>query len=311
MDQRFVERAQRYWTPDRLARVTGGKDLLVHPDEAPYLLRVMGLLNGDCSMSTKCVRKYRQINHMLRLIMTKVEAVARLKKPVCVLDACCGSSFLSLLLAWLFEEKLRVDYRVLGLDRNPQAIEDSRERVRLMGWGARTGFGVGTIDERSWRRNFNEVFPADSADSNPNILIALHACDTATDDALMLGVRLGSELIAVAPCCQAELARQWKDATVVKSPIEIFMQTPEFRRECAADATDAMRMLLMRSSGYDVWAREFVPSDHTPKNRLLICLKGDADVQMAMNEYLAFKNAMGGMGIGLESRLTGSSLKID
>jgi hypothetical protein len=136
-------------------------------------------------------------------------------------------------------------------------------------------------------------------------VVALHACDTATCDALVLGVRLGVELIAVAPCCHGELARGWKaladgGAAGAFAPV---WGAPHLRRETAAFVTDAMRTLLLRAAGYQVAPMELVPSEHTTKNTLLAAVRGAEADPTARAAYEALVAATGGVGLALASRL--------
>jgi len=106
----------------------------------------------------------------------------------------------------------------------------------------------------------------------------------------------------VAPCCHAELARAWSDLDG-RGAFGSIHGTPHLRRETAATLTDAMRALLLRGAGYEVWPLEFVPSEHTPKNTLLRAMRrGDAS-DAAMAEYRSLVDATGGRGLALADRL--------
>ena len=140
-------------------------------------------------------------------------------------------------------------------------------------------------------------------------VIALHACDTATCDALALAIRVAADLIAVAPCCQAEVARGW--AAIAegggRGAFAAIWHTPHLRRETGADLTDAMRSVLLRSAGYQVSAIEFVPSDHTRKNTLIRAVRNPdvtpAARQAFRDEYDALVEVTGGVGISLGQTL--------
>src|SRR5205823_6267998 len=132
-------------------------------------------------------------------------------------------------------------------------------------------------------------------------------CDTATCDAIALGVEIGAELIAVAPCCQAELARGWAalDLRGAAGPFATIRAAPHLRRETAALVTDAMRALLLRAAGYEVLAMEFVPSEHTRKNTLIRAIRRGAPDPAARDEYEALREATGGAGVALATRVAG------
>jgi len=285
---RFAERARAYWTDDRTRELTGGKRLAVLPAEAPTLLRALGLLGGDASMSPRHVRKYFQINHLVRFVEP---AVFGHDDPLDVLDAGCGRSYLTLLLAWCARRRGRV-LRVLGIDRNPDVIDDCRRRTELAELDDVVRFEVAdlaTIDPKSVRAD---------------IVVALHACDTASCDAIALGVAIGARVIAVAPCCQAELGRAWASLAErgVAGGFAPIWNAPHLRREIAADVTDAMRVVLLRGAGYDVTATELVGHEHAVKNTLIRAVRADRD-PAARAAYTALVDATGGCGLALASRL--------
>jgi hypothetical protein len=120
-------------------------------------------------------------------------------------------------------------------------------------------------------------------------------------------VKNAAELIAVAPCCQAELARGWEaladaDATGAFAPV---WNTPQLRRHTAADLTDTFRTLLLSAAGYETRAVEFVASEHTPKNTLIRAIRRSDGDDAALREYAELRDATGGVGIELESLLGG------
>ena len=305
MDNRYCEKARTYWTPERVVRVTGGKKLHLLPDESPALLRIMGLLNADGSMADRSVSKYRQINHLLAMIGPRLLPLAKRNQPLYILDACCGNSFLSLLVIWFLSEKNGVELRLVGIDRNESVVAASRERVASLGWSDRAVFATGDICLQSWNTAVRGGFETEEGLGQlPNAVIALHACDTASDDALALGVECRADLIAVAPCCQGELARAWKLREGAEHPLKIFFETPTLRRETAAQVTDGMRMLLMQGEGYETSALEFVPSDHTPKNRLILCERTSRCFDAAgIAGYHALREHSGGDDIKLAKKL--------
>jgi SAM-dependent methyltransferase len=300
----FAARARAYWTPARTAELARGKALILPPAEAAVLLRALGLLHQDASMPPPQVRKYFQINHMVALLGPGLRELRARHPAIRLLDAACGRSYLTLLLAWCAKHVWGHPLEVLGVDRNPAVIEEGRRRTQLAELDDVVRFEAAALDVLDVRAAWGRAF-GDAAGHAVHGVIALHACDTATCDALALGIAFGAELIAVAPCCQAELARAWAgqgergDAGAF-API---WGAPHLRRETASDITDAMRMLLVRAAGYEVQAMEFVPAEHTRKNTLIRAIKrsaGDADARAA---YEALRVATGGAGIALAERL--------
>lgn len=302
----FSARAKEHWTKEQTAKLIGNKKYPLLPAEAPELLRAMGLLNSDASMSADSVRKYQQINHMLTLLLPALEDLAKRHERVFVLDACCGSSFIALAVAWLLLEKWKKPCCIIGIDINEAVIAKSRERTEQLGWSESLKFVAGKVDAGAWQKALAEQFPAfanTEKPTRPHLLCALHACDTATDYALALGVAVQSDHMAIAPCCQAELAAQWSKLPVCDNPLLPVFQSPNLRRDIAASMTDALRMLLVRSKGYEVTATEFVPSAHTPKNRLLVCTRRGKFHKESQAQYAALKHELGDAEITLEGLL--------
>lgn len=300
--QTFAEKVQAHWTPEQTAKLMGDKKYLITPLEAADLLRVMGLMNADASISADSVRKFQQVNHMLNLLLPQLEEMRDRHACSVILDACCGTSFIALMLAWLFHTKWQKPCRIIGIDRNPAVINKSRERAAQLGYDSFCRFVDRDVDVAAWDEAQKKLFP-DAEASRPHLLAALHACDTATDYALALGVKVGADFMAVAPCCQAELARLWSEFKQPAHPLNPVFQSPNLRRDLAAGFTDTLRMLLVRAHGYEVTATEFVPATHTPKNRLLTCIRRGKFHRDSQTQYTALKDALGGAAITLETLL--------
>jgi Methyltransferase domain len=317
--EQFAALARQYWTDERVHGLTAGKDLAVLPNEAPLLLRALGLLHRDASMPPAQVRKYRQINHMVAALGPSLREMAQKFELVRIVDAGCGRSYLTLLLAHYFEHRLHHPVRIIGIDRNPDIINESRRRAEIAQYGDTVRYEAAGVGEVALGGLWSDIF--DEPDTpQTHMLVSLHACDTATDDAIALGVRSRCHFIAVAPCCQAELSGQWAaladstDAEVgapgvdgspepsgPSAPFGPVWASPHLRRTVAASVTDAMRMVLLAASGYWATAIEFVPSEHTPKNTLIRGAWRSGPVVEKWREYLALRQATGGCGISLES----------
>jgi SAM-dependent methyltransferase len=275
----------------------------VPPAEAAPLLRALGLLLDDASLPASRVAKYFQINHMVMLLAPALRELRARHPVIRLVDAGCGRSYLTLLMAWVANHAWGHPIEVLGIDRSAAVIEESRRRCALAQLDGAVRFEAGALDAldvaAAWRRAFGAAPPAVHG------VVALHACDTASCDALGLGIALGAELIAVAPCCQAELARAWS-ALAARGDAGAFSPiwgAPHLRRETAADITDAMRTLLVRAAGYDAKAIEFVPAEHTRKNTLIRATRRSAGDPGALAAYHALRAATGGAGIALAARL--------
>ncbi len=286
-------RARAHWTAARTDELLQGKDVLIRPGDAATLLRALGLLNADASLPPAQVRKYFQINHMVGQLRLTFEELRARHATIRLLDAGCGRSYLTLLLAWCGAHVWRHPIEVLGVDRNPAVIEECRRRTELAQLDGVARFEVAALDQ----------LDAIDVPAELHGVIALHACDTATCDAIAIGVARRAELVAVAPCCQAELARGWEALADGQGDLAPIWRTPHLRRETAAHLTDAMRMLLLRAAGYRTTAIEFIPSEHTRKNTLIRAVRGDGPDPAAASEYDTLVRATGGVGLALAKRL--------
>jgi SAM-dependent methyltransferase len=300
-EKTFPEKAREHWTPERTKKVTAGKKYPILPLEGAELLRALGLLNSDASMSADAVRKYVQINHMVLLFEPFFLELSKRFSLVRVLDAGCGSSFLTFLLAWCFQNRWKTNAHILGVDSNPKLVEKSRATAGQLGLHQTLKFDCADLKNFDWNTSYERMFAGEV--KRPNAVIALHACDTATDVALGIGIAQKADFLGVAPCCQSELAQKW--ATLAgqnyTGPFAPVFANPNLRRDIAAHITDTMRMLLVRGAGYEVTTTEFVPSQHSPKNRLLTAARRGNFHTESQKEYAALKASLGDTGIFLES----------
>jgi hypothetical protein len=300
----FDQKAQLHWTSDRIKKVTGGKKLIIDPLQCAQLLRSLGLLNSDASMSADSVRKYRQINHMVTALSKTMLELSQQVQTVRILDCGCGNSYLTILIAWCFKYIWKKPAIIVGIDSRNDVIVTSAKRAGELNLSDVVSFEKLSVQEFQDRRaSIGDI--EQRRQSRNHMIIALHACDTATDDAIALGFFEKSDVIAVAPCCQAELSTKWRQmaAENFRSAFSILINSPELRCDSCSTFTDAMRVLLMRGQGYEVTTTEFVPSSHTPKNRLILGLRRGRYFAGALQEYLALQDALGA-GICLEDALT-------
>jgi hypothetical protein len=280
-------RAREHWTDERLGQLLGDKRPVISPREGVVLLRALGLARDDASLPPAQVRKYFQINHMVALLGPALRELRARHETIRLLDAGCGRSYLTLLLAWCARHVWKHPLEVIGIDRDADVILEAQRRAELAELADVVRFEVGDV--------------ATCKPTDVHGVVALHACDTATCDALALGIALEADLIAVAPCCQAELARGWAELAErgASGPFAGVWRTPHLRRETAADVTDTMRVELLRAAGYEVHAMEFVPAEHTRKNTLIVATRRGPRDHQARAAYEALRDATGGVDIRL------------
>lgn len=297
-------KAQEHWTKDRLDKLMAGKKLPLSPKDAADLLYICGVMNADASISAHNVSKYLQINHMLQLLQPILDDLVSRHQQIRIADLACGNSYLALMLTWFLYTTKNIRAHVVGVDHNDKVIANSNKRAAELGFADHCRFVSMPLQDVNASQLFASADDSEPKSTRPHLVLALHACDVATDFALATAIKSEADHFAIAPCCQAELARAWSSADVPKThPHYPLFKAPNLRRETAAQYTDLMRMLLARGRGYEVTATEFVPSEHTNKNRLLVGHRRGRYLKEADEQFAALKSAMGNHTITLETLL--------
>jgi SAM-dependent methyltransferase len=244
------------------------------PADARWLCE-LGVTNAQGRPREGMADKLRQVQRFAELLTPLIdeafpEARPEGAPPLRLVDAGSGKGYLTFALA----EVLGVRARIIGIELRPALVELCNRVARDCGWETRLGFVAGGIKE----------VPTTGCDG----LIALHACDTATDDALALGITAGARLLVVAPCCQKELRPQLAPAPVLAPALRHGI----FAERHAEFATDALRVLLLEWAGYRARAFEFISGEHTAKNLMIAAVKarepGDPARAQAARELAAF-----------------------
>jgi SAM-dependent methyltransferase len=271
--------------------------ILDHERSAPFL-RAIGVMTGDRVRADQ-QRKFRQINEFLRLIDETGE-IERLEEwPVRVVDLGCGSAALTFAAYHYLNDIKGIPATMIGIDTKTFLVERHRETAVRLGWEG-MAFEAGRIAE------------FETAEA-PHIVLALHACDTATDEALARSVRWRSRLIFSAPCCHHHLQVQLA-AAETPEPFRPVLRHGILRERLGDVLTDAFRALILRLVGYRVDVLEFVAVEHTPKNLMIRAIHTGAPATAALvAEYHALKAYWGVtpyletlLGGGLQSVLLGN-----
>jgi SAM-dependent methyltransferase len=244
-------------------------------ESAPFL-EVLGLASGG-SVKPTGQKKYRQINEFLRALLgtAEIEAVLAMS-PLRVVDFGCGNAYLTFAVYHYFHEVLGLACEVRGLDRNSELITRANERAAALGW-AGLSFDEGTIDQ------------ATLADA-PQVVIALHACDTATDDALARAVEWEAPLIVVSPCCHHDVQRQMNVASAPADYASI-VRSGMLKERLGDVLTDSLRCDLLGLVGYQTEVIEFISLEHTAKNLLIRARRtGRAPSEQQAASYTALRD---------------------
>jgi SAM-dependent methyltransferase len=199
--------------------------------------------------------KRRQVDAFLRALQATLPPVEQLPQPLHVVDLGCGNAYLTFA-AHRYLSSLGVQVRLTGVDVRDDQRERNTALAAALGIAALVTFVAAPIAAA-------EVEPA------PDVVLALHACDTATDDALARAVRWGARWILAAPCCHHDIAAQLRSSPAIAAPYRSLVKTGILRERFADVLTDTLRAAILRTHGYRVEVVEFVDSQHTPRNLLL------------------------------------------
>ena len=210
--------------------------------------------------------KRRQVDAFLRALRATLEDH---EGPLNVVDLGCGNAYLAFA-AYRYLVEQGHDVHITGVD----VREDQRARntsvAEQLGCADRVTFVAGTIGDAE-------------VGGRPDLVLALHACDTATDDALARAIRWQAQWILAAPCCHHDIAAQLRDGTAPR-PYQMMIKHGILRERFADTLTDTLRAALLRKHGYRVDVVEFVESRHTPRNTLLRARK-TTKIDDSNNDY--------------------------
>ncbi|MDQ5820126.1 MAG: SAM-dependent methyltransferase [Actinomycetota bacterium] len=238
--------------PAELAHNRRKRYLIPEGTPVPFLVE-LDVMTPEGKVRAQRYDKFRQVNRFLELVDDVVPHLPR-DRRLRVVDFGSGKSYLTFALHHLLVELRGLDVEILGLDLKDDVIARCDTLARKLGY-ERLSFAVGDI------ALYDGVDAAD-------LVVSLHACDTATDAALEKAVRWGAEVILSAPCCQHELLGQISDESL--APL---LRHGILKERFAALVTDAARAELLERAGYDVQVVEFVDLEHTAKNLLIRAVK--------------------------------------
>jgi SAM-dependent methyltransferase len=262
-------------TTDRVEQVEIDRD---HDREKSRLLpeddpvfRALGLTDAEGRMKPSRQAKYRQVEEFLRLLDSSISdarAKGHLRKPteddpLRIADLGCGNAYLTFAAQRYLTSVRGLPVVVTGVDVKEQSREHNSEVAAQLGVDAR--FVVGSISGAV-------------LDPPPDVVLALHACDTATDEALARAVEWGAQLVLAAPCCHHDIAAQLR-RTPTPAPYALITRHGILRERLADTLTDGLRASLMRLQGYRVDVVQFVESKHTPRNTMLRAVRTGAPVK--------------------------------
>lgn len=239
----------------------------IRPEQSIELLKELHILTRDGKLNQDSRRKLKQVYHLFQfieklLLELQAERAGADATGITLADHGAGKSYLGFIIYDLFF-KQQQNGRIFGIETRPELVQKSRELA------ARLGFA---------RMSFLNLSVAESAHSEElpsriDIVTALHACDTATDDAIAFGLQKQARFMVLVPCCQAEVARvlnSGKALSLSRTPLAELWRHPLHTRELGSQITNVLRCLYLEAWGYQVTVTELVGWEHSMKNELII-----------------------------------------
>jgi SAM-dependent methyltransferase len=247
------------------------------PEDDPVLVE-LGISDRDGRVKPSRRAKYRQVEEFLRELQAALDDAigsGRLtpteSDPLRIVDLGCGNAYLTFAAhAWLSRVR-GLPVRLVGVDVKEQSRRHNTKVARRIGVDGEVSFVASGIEDVR-------------LEQPPHVVLALHACDTATDDALARAVDWGAPLVLAAPCCHHDMSRQLREHPAPE-PYALLTRDGILRERFADTLTDALRAALLRTRGYRVEVVEFVGSQHTPRNTLLRAVATGGPSGNAEQEY--------------------------
>ncbi len=234
------------------------KPKILAVDSAIPFLKAIGILTNEGKIKADMQRKYSQINEFLRIFAEIDFLRAFSNNRVNVIDYGCGNAYLTFATYFYLTYILKLDAHVVGIDIKNDLLEAHRLKANNLGWS-----GLSFVEGRI--SNYHPEQP-------PDIVIALHACDTATDDALAQGIKANSRMIVTAPCCQHNLQKELSKVPMPQS-LQAINRDGILMERLGDILTDTFRATILRLFGYHTDVFQFVSTEHTAKNLMIRAFK--------------------------------------
>lgn len=234
----------------------------IRPNQSIALLKALHILTRDGKLNQDSRRKLKQVYHLVNFIEPLFNEVLAQNPNPTLVDHGAGKSYLGFILYDLLI-KQHDSGQVIGIETRGELVEKSRQLAAELGFS---------------RMDFQHLSVAEATSSTTlpatvDIVTALHACNTATDDAIQFGLKKQAKYMVLVPCCQAEVAevlRLHKNASFAKTALSEIWRHPMHTREFGSQLTNVLRCLQLEAAGYQVTVTELVGWEHSMKNELII-----------------------------------------
>lgn len=249
-------------------------DLDIKPGQSVELLKALHILTRDGKINQDSRRKLKQVQHLYQFIEPLLKEIRGEGRAVQLVDHGAGKSYLGFILYDLFFKSLVDASHIFGIEAREELVEKSRQLAQRL-----TFPGMSFLNASVAESIASEQLPA-----KIDIVTALHACDTATDDAIRFALTKQARFVVLVPCCQAEVAaalNQNKNCALAQAALPEIWRHPLHTREFGSHVTNVLRCLQLEAHGYQVTVTELVGWEHSMKNELLIARYKDAPRKQA------------------------------
>ncbi len=234
----------------------------IRPGQSIELLKELHILTVEGKLNQDSRRKLKQVYHLFQFIEKLLLELPSAGQGASLADHGAGKSYLGFIIYDLFFKSLKAGH-IYGIETRTELVDKSRALAAKLGFE---------------RMSFLNLSVAESAQSgllpaHIDVVTALHACDTATDDAIAFGLQKNAKFMVLVPCCQAEVARclsQHKALSLTRTPLAELWRHPLHTREMGSQITNVLRCLYLEAWGYAVTVTELVGWEHSMKNELII-----------------------------------------
>ncbi|WP_105618782.1 class I SAM-dependent methyltransferase [Vallitalea okinawensis] len=245
------------------------KYIIEEGEDCDFLIH-LGVMSSNGKVHAKKFDKFKQINKFLEIVENSLEHLDN-QKTINIIDFGCGKAYLTFALYYYLVKRKNYKVNIIGLDLKEDVIDYCNHVARELNY-------VGLCFLKGDIKDYDEAKDVD-------MVITLHACDTATDAALSKAVIWGAKVILSVPCCQHELFDQIQNDT-----LEPMLKHGLIKERLSSLVTDSMRTCILEIKGYEVVVIEFIDMEHTPKNLMIKAVFNDKKSEKALNEYELFKS---------------------
>ena len=234
----------------------------IRPEQSVELLKALHILTRDGKMNQDSRRKLKQVNHLFQFIQPMLEELVHSNPEFSVVDHGAGKSYLGFILVDLFMRHQAPMATMVGIETRPELVESSIALAKQLHFEKMKFLNLSVTESITSTQLPPEV----------DMVTALHACNTATDDAIRFGLAKNARYMVIVPCCQAEVASflRKNKAKQLKDPMAELWRHPLHTREFGSQLTNVLRCLQLQAHGYQVTVTELVGWEHSMKNELII-----------------------------------------